>query len=74
MWQALLAFVNCHLYRSISAKYPPILDPRLEAFAAGMYFDWFFKATNFLPISFGVFSNVVHCSCVFNEHVFFLNL
>ncbi|PRQ32571.1 hypothetical protein RchiOBHm_Chr5g0047861 [Rosa chinensis] len=31
---ALLAFVNCHLYRSVNVKYPPILDPRLEAFAA----------------------------------------
>ncbi|XP_034209814.1 pescadillo homolog isoform X2 [Prunus dulcis] len=36
-YQALLAFVNCHLYRSINVKYPPILDPRLEALAADLY-------------------------------------
>ncbi|XP_062016516.1 pescadillo homolog [Rosa rugosa] len=36
-YEALLAFVNCHLYRSINVKYPPILDPRLEAFAAELY-------------------------------------
>ncbi|TQE03024.1 hypothetical protein C1H46_011388 [Malus baccata] len=34
---ALLAFVNCHLYRSIDVKYPPILDSRLEALAAELY-------------------------------------
>ncbi|XP_008230547.1 PREDICTED: pescadillo homolog [Prunus mume] len=36
-YEALLAFVNCHLYRSINVKYPPILDPRLEALAADLY-------------------------------------
>ncbi|KAL6202586.1 hypothetical protein ACLB2K_026294 [Fragaria x ananassa] len=36
-YKALLAFVNCHLYRSINVKYPPILDPQLEAFAAELY-------------------------------------
>jgi len=33
--QPLLGFVNFHLYHSINLKYPPILDPRLEALAAG---------------------------------------
>ena len=36
--QTLLAFVNYHLYHSINVKYPPILDPRLEALASGMLF------------------------------------
>lgn len=34
--QTLLAFVNFKLYHSINVKYPPILDPQLEASAAGM--------------------------------------
>lgn len=34
--QTLLAFVNFKLYHSINVKYPPILDPRLEASAAGL--------------------------------------
>ncbi|KAI8009667.1 hypothetical protein LOK49_LG06G02432 [Camellia lanceoleosa] len=33
----LLAFVNFKLYHSINVKYPPILDPRLEALAADLY-------------------------------------
>ncbi|XP_021825598.1 pescadillo homolog isoform X3 [Prunus avium] len=36
-YEALLAFANCHLYHSINVKYPPILDPRLEALAADHY-------------------------------------
>ncbi|XP_048434825.1 LOW QUALITY PROTEIN: pescadillo homolog [Pyrus x bretschneideri] len=36
-YEALLAFVNCHLYHSIDVKYPPILDSRLEALAAELY-------------------------------------
>ncbi|KAF6137007.1 hypothetical protein GIB67_030771 [Kingdonia uniflora] len=35
--RSLLGFVNCQLYHSISMKYPPILDPRLEALAADLY-------------------------------------
>jgi Pescadillo N-terminus len=35
VWQALLGFVNFKLYHSINVKYPPILDPRLEALSAG---------------------------------------
>ena len=36
LWvQTLLAFVNFHVYHSINLKYPPILDPHLEALAAG---------------------------------------
>ncbi|KAJ1412155.1 Pescadillo [Sesbania bispinosa] len=35
--QPLLGFVNFHLYHSINLKYPPILDPRLEALAADLY-------------------------------------
>lgn len=34
--QTLLAFVNFKLYHSTDAKYPPILDPRLEALAVGI--------------------------------------
>lgn len=34
--QTLLAFVNFKLYHSIDAKYPPILDPRLEALAVSI--------------------------------------
>ncbi|URE39895.1 Pescadillo N-terminus [Musa troglodytarum] len=34
---ALLGFVNFKLYHSINVKYPPILDPRLEALAAELY-------------------------------------
>ncbi|KAM0943638.1 hypothetical protein DsansV1_C13g0124301 [Dioscorea sansibarensis] len=34
-YEALLGFVNFKLYHSINLKYPPILDPRLEALAAG---------------------------------------
>lgn len=33
--QKLLAHVNKHLFNSINLEYPPILDPRLEALAAG---------------------------------------
>ncbi|KAI4348193.1 hypothetical protein L6164_008947 [Bauhinia variegata] len=37
LYEAFLGFVNCHLYHSINVKYPPILDPRLEALAADLY-------------------------------------
>lgn len=37
--QTLLGFVNFKLYHSINVKYPPILDPRLEAIAAGKSFN-----------------------------------
>ncbi|KAH9617945.1 hypothetical protein KSS87_014258 [Heliosperma pusillum] len=37
IYETLLAFVNYKLYHSISVKYPPILDPRLEALAAELY-------------------------------------
>ncbi|KAH6754872.1 pescadillo-like protein [Perilla frutescens var. hirtella] len=36
-YETLLTFVNFRLYHSISVKYPPILDPRLEALAADLY-------------------------------------
>ncbi|KAL5718194.1 hypothetical protein ACHQM5_011126 [Ranunculus cassubicifolius] len=36
-YEALLGFVNFKLYHSINVKYPPILDPRLEALAADLY-------------------------------------
>ncbi|KAK4785376.1 hypothetical protein SAY86_002065 [Trapa natans] len=36
-YETLLSFVNFRLYRSINVKYPPILDPRLEALAADLY-------------------------------------
>ncbi|GFP85962.1 pescadillo homolog [Phtheirospermum japonicum] len=36
-YETLLAFVNFKLYQSINVKYPPILDPRLEAMAADLY-------------------------------------
>ncbi|XP_059670109.1 pescadillo homolog [Cornus florida] len=49
-YETLLAFVNFKLYHSINVKYPPILDPRLEALAADLYalsryFDANTKAT-----------------------------
>ncbi|URE18839.1 Pescadillo N-terminus, partial [Musa troglodytarum] len=36
-YEALLGFVNFKLYHSINVKYPPILDPRMEALAAELY-------------------------------------
>ncbi|KAI9075541.1 hypothetical protein K1719_042447 [Acacia pycnantha] len=36
-YETLLGFVNFRLYHSINLKYPPILDPRLEALAADLY-------------------------------------
>lgn len=36
-YETLIGFVNFKLYYSISLKYPPILDPRLEAAAAELY-------------------------------------
>lgn len=36
-YEALLGFANFKLYHSINVKYPPILDPRLEALAAELY-------------------------------------
>ncbi|CAN6444855.1 unnamed protein product [Victoria cruziana] len=36
-YETLLAFVNFKLYHSINVKYPPILDPQLEALAEELY-------------------------------------
>ncbi|XP_030544711.1 pescadillo homolog [Rhodamnia argentea] len=36
-YETLVAFVNFKLYHSISVKYPPILDPQLEALAEELY-------------------------------------
>ncbi|XP_057969849.1 pescadillo homolog [Malania oleifera] len=36
-YETLLAFVNLKLYHSINVKYPPILNPHLEALAADLY-------------------------------------
>ncbi|GKV07777.1 hypothetical protein SLEP1_g19499 [Rubroshorea leprosula] len=36
-YETLLGFVNFTLYHSINLKYPPILDPLLEAVAADLY-------------------------------------
>lgn len=36
-YETLIGFVNFKLYYSVSLKYPPILDPRLEAAAAELY-------------------------------------
>ncbi|KAE8706696.1 putative Chitinase A [Hibiscus syriacus] len=36
-YETLLGFVNFQLYHFINVKYPPILDPRLEALAADLY-------------------------------------
>ncbi|XP_074588812.1 pescadillo homolog [Curcuma longa] len=36
-YETLLGFVNFKLYHSINVKYPPILDPLLEAIAAELY-------------------------------------
>ncbi|KAG8372922.1 hypothetical protein BUALT_Bualt12G0117400 [Buddleja alternifolia] len=37
LYETLLTYVNNSLYISINVKYPPILDPRLEALAADLY-------------------------------------
>ncbi|MED6187371.1 hypothetical protein PIB30_075807 [Stylosanthes scabra] len=37
LYEPLLGFVNFRLYHSINLKYPPILDPRLEALAADLF-------------------------------------
>ncbi|XP_062151439.1 pescadillo homolog [Alnus glutinosa] len=37
VYETLIAFINYHLYHSINVKYPPILDPRLEALASDLY-------------------------------------
>ncbi|KAK9707050.1 hypothetical protein RND81_07G169500 [Saponaria officinalis] len=37
IYETLLSFVNFKLYHSLNVKYPPILDPRLEALAAELY-------------------------------------
>lgn len=37
VYETLLAFINYRLYHSINVKYPPILDPRLEALASDLY-------------------------------------
>eukprot|EP00249_Psilotum_nudum_P022036 c28349_g1_i1 orf=520-2442(-) len=36
-YETLMGFVNFKLYHSLGLKYPPILDPRLEAAAAELY-------------------------------------
>ncbi|XP_031503024.1 pescadillo homolog [Nymphaea colorata] len=36
-YETLLGFVNFKLYHSINVKYPPILDPQLEALAEELY-------------------------------------
>ena len=48
--QTLLAFVNFRLYHSINVKYPPILDSRLEALAAGI-FSYIHLERNFLVLA-----------------------
>ncbi|XP_057505514.1 pescadillo homolog [Actinidia eriantha] len=49
-FQTLLAFVNFKLYHSINVKYPPILDPRLEALAADLYaLSRYFDANSKVP-------------------------
>ncbi|KAJ3688184.1 hypothetical protein LUZ61_017348 [Rhynchospora tenuis] len=44
-YETLLGFVNFKLYHSINVKYPPILDPRLEALAAELYALFRYVAT-----------------------------
>ncbi|KAJ4786199.1 hypothetical protein LUZ62_037445 [Rhynchospora pubera] len=44
-YETLLGFVNFKLYNSINVKYPPILDPRLEALAAELYALFRYVAT-----------------------------
>ncbi|KAL8153894.1 hypothetical protein V2J09_011654 [Rumex salicifolius] len=36
-YETLIGFVNFRLYQSLNVKYPPILDPRLEALAEELY-------------------------------------
>ncbi|WJX81245.1 hypothetical protein P8452_64153 [Trifolium repens] len=37
IYQPLLKFINHHLYHSINLKYPPILNPEMEALATELY-------------------------------------
>lgn len=37
IYETLLGFVNLRLYQTINVKYPPFLDPQLEALAAELY-------------------------------------
>ncbi|KAF8365021.1 hypothetical protein HHK36_032976 [Tetracentron sinense] len=49
-YETLLAFVNFKLYHSINVKYPPVLDPRLEALAADLYALYrYFSANSRVP-------------------------
>ena len=57
--QTLLAFINYRLYHSINVKYPPILDPRLEALASGMLFT--VQSTEISMFSFRDFSSMKLC-------------
>ncbi|KAB1206062.1 hypothetical protein CJ030_MR7G009291 [Morella rubra] len=51
VYETLLTFVNYHLYHSINAKYPPILDPGLEALAADLYaLSRYFDANSRTPV------------------------
>ncbi|KAL6994392.1 hypothetical protein U1Q18_012497 [Sarracenia purpurea var. burkii] len=50
-YETLLAFVNFKLYQNINVKYPPILDPRLEALAADLYaLSRYFDANSKAPV------------------------
>ncbi|KAL1812287.1 pescadillo homolog [Daucus carota subsp. sativus] len=50
-YETLLAFVNFKIYNSINVKYPPILDPRLEALAADLYaLSRYFDANSKAPM------------------------
>ncbi|KAB1209128.1 hypothetical protein CJ030_MR6G015554 [Morella rubra] len=51
VYETLLTFVNYHLYHSINVKYPPILDPGLEALAADLYaLSRYFDASSRTPV------------------------
>lgn len=65
--------MNFKLYHSINVKYPPILDPRLEALAAGMlcfYGQYNFQALFILCIFFIYFFDCYIITCT--VHDFFL--
>lgn len=65
--------MNFKLYHSINVKYPPILDPRLEALAAGMlcfYGQYNFQALLILCIFFIYFFDCYIITCTVHDFFF----
>lgn len=70
-FQALLGFVNFKLYHSINVKYPPILDPRLEALAAGKCFLLHHNPSQLYSAQLFYLDSAVDLSCWFS--LFYVN-